>query len=318
MSIMRLSTGLLALALAVLAAALPLPTRAADTYELPAGGLLFVPDERTTIEAQEVVIDRQSVRATYAVRNRTPDIVSRIVSFVLPEIDMNVLGEEVVVLASADPVNFASAVVAIDGIKVALGFEQRAWAFARDVTAVLEAAGVPLNPLASGVVAALARLPPEQIAALEERGVVQREEERIVPNWSVRTTAFWRQTFEPGKLVNIGLAYTPVTASGPWGAESLARLKDAYCVDGNLAEAIARRQAEAGRGLVAHRISYTMASEPGWWAAIPNYRLAIEKPGFEALVATCVKDMRAVGPTLLEWIGRDYRPGQDIRVLIVN
>jgi hypothetical protein len=294
------------------------PAAAPDTVELPAGGLVFVPDDRIAVEAQEVVLGRSGVRTTYVVRNTSTEAFSRIVTWPLPEIDMNALGEDVVALPGADPLNFSGAAVSVDGATVPLSFEQRASAFNRDVTDLLKWAGVPLNPLSAGMEDALRRVTPELLAELEERGAVNREDERIVPNWAVRTTAFWRQIFVPGKALTTGLSYAPITASGVWGPESLASLKETYCVDRDLEAAAAARQTKSGRSLVTHRLTFTMAGNSGWPTVIPSFRLAIEKPGFETLIAVCWRDMRVVGPTLIEAVRRDFKPGDDIRMLFIN
>lgn len=311
---MRLVIILAALALAVTGAAV----RASDTIELPAGGLLFVPDERIVVEAQEIVLARDAVKSTYALRNRSTEPLTRMLAWPLPEIDMNVLGEDVVVLAGSDPRNFAAVAVSLDGVAVPIAFEQRAWAFARDVTALLEAGGVALNPKAGGVEEQLAALPPERVGELEERGVVHREDDRLLPGWAVKTTAYWRQTFEPDKLLTLGVAYVPVTGSGLWAPDKLADMKQAYCIDSALEAEIARRAASTGRGLVLHRLTYSMANSPGWFAPIANFRLVIEKTGVETLVATCEAGLKPIGPTLLEGVTRDFRPKEDIRVLFIN
>ena len=289
-----------------------------ETIELAAGGPVLVPDERIAIDAEEIVLGRAAVRTTMVVRNTSAEPLVRHISWLLPEIDMSSVGDGVVVLPAADPRNFVSAVVTVDGLPVPLGIEQRSRAYGRDITALLEAAGVPLNPLAPGVEDALRRLAPEQLAEMEERGITSREDERIVPGWSLHTTAYWRQTFEPGKPITIGLAYVPVTASGLWSKDRLEALKDAYCIDRGMEDAIAARISKSGRGLVMHRLTYAMAGHPGWWTALPQQRLAIEKSGFETLIATCVSDLRPVGPTLLEAVRGDFRPSDDIRVLFVN
>lgn len=291
---------------------------AADTVEVPAGGLVFVPDDRLAIQAQEVVLGRSAVRVTYVVRNAAEEPITRIVTWPLPEIDMSAIGDDVVVLPGPDALNFSAATVTVDGAAAPLGFEQRAWAFGRDITDLLKVAGVPLNPVAAGIEEVLRRVPAETLADLEERGAVSRDEERIVPNWAVGTTAFWRQTFEPGKALTIGLAYAPVTASGIWAPESLAALKETYCIDRDLEAAIAARLAKSGRGLVTHRLTFATTGSSGGWSSIPNFRLAIEKSGFETLIAACWRDLRVVGPTLLESIRRDFKPDDDIRVLFIN
>lgn len=318
---MRLVSRLLVIGLGLGAwvAAVATPACASGgTVELPAGDLAFVPEGRIVIEAQEIVLSRDVVKATYAVRNRSPEPLTRMMAWPLPEIDMNVLGEDVVVLASGDPINFAAAAVAVDGVPVSLEFEQRATAFARDATALLAAGGVSPNPKAGGVAEQLAGLSPEQVGEFEERGVVHRNDNRLVPNWAVKTTAFWRQTFAPDQLLTIGLAFGPVTASGLWGASSLADFKTAFCIDDDQAASIAARAASSARGLVTHRLTYTTGNSPGWWQAIANARLVIEKVNVETIVATCVKDLKPIGPTLLEAVFREFRPKEDIRVLFIN
>lgn len=295
------------------------PARAGDdTVELPAGGLLIVPDDRIVVEALEVVLGRGSVKVTYAMRNTASEPVAQLVAWPFPEIDAGALGGEVVVLSDGDPQNFATATATADGAAVKLALEQRASAFARDCTDLLQAAGLPLNPLASGVDGQLASLPQATLALLLERGIVRRDDARIVANWSVRTTGHWRQTIAPGASITVGLSYAPVTASGRWGAESLAELKEAYCIDETMAAAIAARADKAGRALITHRLTYVEGNGPGWSRPIPDFRLAFEKSGFETLIASCRGPMRVVGPTLSEWVAHAYQPGEEIRVLFIN
>ena len=49
-----------------------------------------------------------------------------------------------------------------------------------------------------------------------------------------------------------------------------------------------------------------------------DYKDGLEKSGFETLIATCWKDLRAAGPTLLETIRRDFKSEEDVRVLLVQ
>ena len=58
--------------------------------------------------------------------------------------------------------------------------------------------------------------------------------------------------------------------------------------------------------------------EPAWWTPIPDFRLAIEKPRFEALIATCQKGLRHVGPTLIERVAKGWQPDDDIKVLFID
>ncbi len=291
---------------------------ASKTILLPAGGLLLIGDDRLVVEAQEVILGRQAIRATYAVRNTSSEVLSRIISWPMQEIDANSIGDEVVVLPAADAKNFAAAAVAVDGVAVPLAFEQRAIAYARDVTAILQSNSIPLNPITPGTEERLAALHPERLAEFEERGIVRRDAPRVVGTWTLQSTAYWRQTFEPGKLVTMSLAYGPISASDVWSPELAATARDTYCLDAAQEQSIAAKVAQNPRGLVTHRLTYVVNNEPGWWAPIPKFRLAIEKPAWDSVVATCQKGFRIVGPTLIEWIGEAWQPTDDLKVMIIK
>lgn len=294
------------------------PAAAPETIELAAGGLVFVPDETTRIEAEEVVLGHASVTATYWIRNGSSDRIVRDIAWPLPEIDRNHIGDDTVALPSPDPVNPVGGSVTVDGVPVALSFEQRATAFARDVTVLLQGLGLPLNPMAAGIDEVIRRISGAELSELEIRGIITRDDDRVIPNWSVRTTAVWRQPFEPGKVLAIRLSYTPIAASGPLHSDAIQALKEAYCIDRRFEEAAAARLAKSSRGLTMHRLTYAMGHEPGWWTPVPSFRLALEKSGLETLVASCWSELRSVGPTRLEAVHRDFKPSGDVRVLFVN
>jgi hypothetical protein len=289
-----------------------------DRLELPAGGLVLVPDDRLPVESEEIVLARDRVRITYTIRNHAEDPLTRVVAWPLPEIDMNAIADGRVELPNTVLRNFVRAEATAAGARVTLQFEARASAFARDLTPVLQEAGSPLHPMAPGLETMLKALPAGRLSELEERGAILRDEGRVLPNWTFKTTAFWRQTFEPGKSVAIGLTYQPVVGGGPWRPQMLDEWRQAYCIDKKLEAEIASRLAKSRKGVEVGRLSYTVGNEPGWWAPVPTFRLAIEKPHFDTLVATCWANLRPAGPTLLVSTRPDFKPDDDIRVLFID
>ncbi|MBS0241989.1 MAG: DUF4424 family protein [Proteobacteria bacterium] len=287
-----------------------------ESTEIAGSGLVFVADERIAIEALDVALSRASVRATYLLRNTSTETLARVVTWPLPELDGASIGDDTVLLAQPDATNFVGGTIAVDGRDVAIGFEQRAVAFGRDVTALLEAAGLSLNPKGRRVEERLADLPPDRLADLEERGIIRRDDDHFVANWTARTIGFWRQVFEPGKVVTITLSFVPIAATGPWRAESLDGLRDSYCIGKATEDAIAARLAAATKGVVQHRLTFVPGAAGG--KSVPSFRLAIEKSQVETIAATCRDGMKIVGPTLLEWTGRDVNIADEIRALFLD
>jgi hypothetical protein len=289
-----------------------------DRLELAAGGLALIPDERLSVESEEIALAQSRTRITYTIRNRADNRLTRIIAWPLPEIDMNAIGDGRVTLPDTVLRNFARAEATVDGARVTLKFEARASAFARDLTAVLQESGIPLHPMAPGLETMLKALPAARLGELEERGAIVRDDDRILPYWAFSATAFWRQTFEPGKAITIVFTYQPIVGAGRWRPQMLDEWRRTYCIDKKLEAEIASRLAKSRKGVETRRLTYAVGNEPGWWAALSNVRLAIEKPHLDTLVATCWPDLRPAGPTLLVSTPPEFKPDDDIRVLFID
>jgi len=289
-----------------------------DRLELAAGGLVLIPDERLSVESEEIVLAQGRTRIAYTIRNRTESRFTRIIAWPLPEIDMNAIGDGRIALPDTVLRNFVRAGATVDGAHVVLQFEARASAFARDLTALLQESGIPLHPMAPGLETMLKALPAARLGELEERGAILRDEDRVFPNWTLNATAFWRQTFEPGKAIAVVFTYQPIVGGGPWRPQMLDALRRTYCIDKKLEAEIASRLAKSRKGVGTRRLTYAVGNEPGWWGAVPDVRLAIEKPHFDTLVATCWPNLRPAGPTLLVSKPREFKPDDDIRVLFID
>lgn len=322
---MRLLPVLLAMATAV--ATLPAGAQSTaqpveTSREIASGGLIILPDFALTIERQDVTLSRDSIRIVYAIANDSPEPRTLQVTFPLPDLDATVLADQTINLPKPDPVNFVGAVYAADGVERPAGFEQRALAFGLDVTADLTTAGIPLYPYLSATAERLARLPEALRTDLAERGVVRIDNGRIYPGWTLRTTAFWRQTFAPGKTTVLALTYQPIAGSTPASSAAIDTLREPYCLNAVAEAAIARRPSgPAQTGPAAIRLSwvhYALTSGSSWVPPVASFRLHVVKPTPDSLVATCRKGGRPAGPTVLEWKAEDFYPDDDVLVLFIR
>ena len=291
---------------------------AEPTRELAAGGLLLAPDAALVIQAYEVTLARDEIRAVYRIVNAGPDTRTIYVTFPLPDLDMAAIGDQVVTLPKSDPQNYVGAIVTSDGAAVALRIEQRAQALGLDVTQDLAAAGIPLFPLGSAASRRLQRLPDATRSAFIERGVLRLEDGRVHAAWSLKTTAFWRQEFAPARTTTVELAYAPVTAQAALSPSVIEGLRRTHCIEPDIEAAIASKAAAMPSGALLQWVSYQLANGVTWPAPAASFRLLVRKPTADSIIATCRKGFKVVGPTVLEWIAKDFYPDDDVAVLFVR
>lgn len=298
-------------------AAQPAAQPAAATREVPAGGLVFVPDAQITLERREVKIRRDQITSTYVLRNIGKEDRSFLAAFALPEIDVPSLGDQELTLPTSDDLNFVGATATQDGQPIEVNIEQRAYAFGIDISQLLADTGLPLFPFADGMGENLAQLPAELRTQFAQRGIVHLEDNRVDPFWSVRTTMHWLQTVPAGKSVTIALTYQPIMGAAPYAADDLPRLREVYCLDKGVEDTIKRKVAQK-QAVSFEWQSYALTSDASQSGPAKAFRLLIEKPDAATLVATCRKGMKVLGPTTWEWSAEDFTAEEDISVLFVR
>lgn len=310
---------LLALTLALAATPVAAQPAPSASREVPAGGLIILPDPALTIEKQDVTIAVDQVRLAYEISNASSEPRTVQITFQLPELDATALAEQTINLPRPDPLNFVGALYSADGIERPAGFEQRAVAFGLDVTAELTGAGIPLFPYLPDTAGRLARLPDAIRTDFIERGVIRIEAGRIFPGWTVRTTAFWRQTFPPGRLTALSLVYQPLVGNGHVTKEALDTLRKGFCLSAAVEAGLARRAAPIDRRSAPLAwVHFALTAGSAWASPSTRFRLHVVKPAPDAIVATCRKGLRPAGPTVLEWTAEDFYADDDVAVLFIR
>ncbi|MEQ8650868.1 MAG: DUF4424 family protein [Kiloniellales bacterium] len=193
---------------------------------VPAGGLRFELNERVTLESQRLFFSPSSVRVTYRLMNSAETDSLLFVGFPFPS------------LPEPDP-PAPSLAEAFDDARLTLDGEEqelhsvvtRLYNDGRDVTSILEAAGIDLATLGDGALNQLSRSAYREI----ERALTDRGEQR--PNryaWSWEIEPRWRITLPSRTTAVLELSYTPYTGLSVDRFTSLSELKDlahveAYC-----------------------------------------------------------------------------------------
>lgn len=288
-----------------------------SSREIAAGGLIMVPDYTLIVETVDVQLSTEEVRVSYAITNPTAEPRTIFVTFPLPDVDATAIGDQAIIFPKPDTFNFIGAVYAADGTPVLPRFDQRALAFGLDVTADLVAAGLPHFPYRADMAGRIARLPDDLRASFLERGLLRWEDDKLVAGWTLKTTAYWRQTFAPGKTTTLSLTYAPIVGGGPAEADVLDAVAASHCVTATARSAITKRAADAAGGAGRIRwMHYALTSGASWALPAASFRLRVRKPSPESVVTTCRKGLTAIGPTMLEWKAENFYPDDDVLLLI--
>lgn len=301
------------------------------TAALTTGGLVFGKTADIEMRAEDLSISKQQIVVRYRFFNRSSADQTVTVAFPMPEVEWK--DSTAISIPDEQADNFLDFRTSVDGAPVQAQIEQKAFVDGRDVTQRLVALGVPLMPSAKKTQAALEALPPDVQKKLIAEKIIRPDdfdagkgmEHHLSPEWSVKTTYYWRQTFPAGRELNVEHRYRPsvggsvqTSVNAPNTPEE-AREYELFCPDAAFKSGVAaltRRNKNAPPG--EQRIAYVLTTGANWAGPIGDYRLTVDKGSTKALISFCETGVRKVGPTTFEVRHSNFTPTRDLRILIVN
>jgi hypothetical protein len=320
---------------------------------LAATGLTFGQTDAVQMVSEDLYIGLDRVEVDYVFRNISGADVTGEVIFPLPPVpvwaswnsNMN-LPED---LVGEDLVNFTATV---DGKPVAVTVDRIAvieppWepdrppaeqydSPGRDVTAELQAFGIPLHLDVAQIHAQLIALPDETKAALTAAGLAEfyggDAAQGIPPEaygtWSIVTRYHWTQTFPAGADLRIRHTYDNRPPGGlfywePPIEDYEADLAAMYCIDEGTSRAIVKALArpgddEYGSFGTAYTLSYVLRTANSWAGPIGSFRLTLDKGDPGNVISLCAEGVTKTGPTTFVIEKTDYTPDRDLEILIVE
>jgi hypothetical protein len=330
-------------ALAAIAAALVglsggSPAHANDsTAELTTGGLVLAKSADIEMRAEDLSISEKQIDVHYRFFNHATQDVTVTVAFPMPDIvwegpDVNI--------AVPDPnaANFLDFHTVVDGREVAAQSEQKAFAGGVDVSARLQALGISLAPQRDSTWAALDALAPAKQAELLKAGVVAPNdydvgkgmEHHLTPNWTLKSSFFWTQTFPAGREVAVEHRYSPsvgetvgtMLGSPDIEAKQFGDYEALYCVDKDFVSGARKAQHVDASGnmqtpFYERRIAYVLTSGANWAGPIGDFHLTIDKGAPDSLVSFCADGVKKTGPTRFEVRHANFTPTRDLHILIL-
>jgi hypothetical protein len=315
------------------------PAAANDsTAELTTGGLVFAKTPDVEMRAEDLFVSEKVIRVRYRFFNSSHDDVVSVVAFPMPDIVWE--GHEGdIAIPSEDPENFLDFHTIADGREVTASIEQKAFANGVDESQRLRALAIPLAPQLSQTSAALDALAPakqseliaSKLATSDDYDVGKGMEHHLAPNWTLKSTYFWRQTFPAGREIVIEHRYRPsvgetvgtMLGSPDIEKENLAHYQTTYCTDqdflASARRAIVKQDASGGGAspFFERRISYILTTGANWAGPIGDFHLVIDKGAPDSLVSFCGEGVKKIAPTQFEVHHAHYTPSRELDVLIL-
>ena len=331
--------------------ALPLalsPVLANDTTAtLSGGGLELTVSADIAMETEELYLSTKDVRVSYLFRNTSKADIQTRVAFPMPEVPFGPIDN--VVLPQPGKDNFVGFTAKADGKQIRPELHIRALsapvdedtvkpAFPQgaDMTEVVRRAGLPINAALESWKSTLSAMPEGQRRALVSEGLLydgdgEASPDGLSPQWSMRETYHWQQTFPAGKAVQMEHHYRPVSGMSFFTGDASdmetisATFGKRYCLDQNGLAGVRRlldkaRSASAGGKdgtfVFATETEYVLRTGANWKGPIGDFRMTIDKLFPDAVLSTCADGIVKTGPTTFTVERTHFTPEHDVRFVV--
>jgi hypothetical protein len=300
------------------------PALANDSVaEKGAGGLILVHADAVTMEKEDLYVSPSEVRVDYLFRNNEDKDHTYLVAFPMPDIDPDDYLESDNGIPDQNSDNFMDFKVMVAGHEVTPQLEMRAEIAGIDISGKLAALGIPFNPLADATRDKLKAVPHDKLVELTTMGAIRYYEDTAEPEWSLRSTYYWTQTFPANASLAVSHRYKPAVGGTFFTKESLDDdfYMKTYCVDADTAKALRKKLAalpDENTLLVTATVEYILTTGSNWGGAIGDFRLVVDKEKPDAVVSFCMDGVKKIAPTQFEVRRKDFFPDRELKVLIVN
>jgi hypothetical protein len=322
--------------LALLASLAASPALANDsTAELKTGGLALTRSDEIEMVEEKLYISPKEVKVDYIFHNTGEKQIDTYVAFPMP--DIRGYPESNIDAGDTSKDNFLQFTVTQDGQAIEPELQQRVFVADIDMTDVVKAAGIQLNPMNYDLRPAIGKLPKATIDDWVQRGLIVAsiyqdsagEQVEYAPLWILKSTYYWKTGFPPGKDVRVSHTYRPSVG----GTVATTYLEDEqpkgprfdiyktkYCIDDAFVKLAQKsnRDMLAGRPyLVENWISYILTTGGNWYGSIKTFTLTVDKGEPDNFVSFCGDNVKKTGPTTFEMTKTDFFPERDLDILLL-
>jgi hypothetical protein len=318
---------------ALIAGALTSTTALADdsSATLAAGGIVLTKQADIRMASEDLRLSPKEARVRYEFVNDGESDVDTIVAFPLPDIDVQEFYYEPLGTTTDHAPNFMDFKLTVDGKTINATPGERAVKDGRDVTALVKAAGLPINIIGDALVKKLDAMPMAQRKALAAQGLLELDGTEVHPHWIAQTKFWWKQHFPVGKTVTIEHRYQPVTGQTFFGSYSLTGDQDTYnrknyCIDAATRATIAAKIAAVtklhsnnGDYLQQYTTEFVLKTANNWKGPIGHFHLTLDKLKPDNVLSLCWDgDLKKTGTTTFEATRENFAPSSDVKLLVLE
>jgi hypothetical protein len=303
---------------AAIAALALLPPAAAHANDavgaIVAGGVVLRSERRIAMKKERLLVSQEKIRVEYEFVNESQDEVTTEVVFPIPEFGPDDYERYVV----------TDFTVSVDGRRIPVEKDVRAFLEGKDVTRALRNAGLDLAawvsvPWVSDVPdkrqSLILRLPQAKLVELRQRGLL-----RFItfsrpgfsypgldePQWITRISYHWTQRFPAGKVLRVEHEYSPGVGAEQGVQETSVK---AACADPGLARALSVNPS-GGTSLV----KYILTTANTWKTPISDFELIVERPE-DSVVSFCWDGpVQKIGKTTFRAAVENFVPKRELTV----
>ncbi len=302
-----------------------------SSASLGAGGLVLTQNADIRMASEDLRLSPKAVSVRYEFANDSARDIDTIVAFPLPDVDLYEFYESPLGTVKDQTPNFVGFALTVDGKPVAATPEEHAVYKGRDVTALVKAAGLPINIAGTDLVAKLGKLSKAQRDALAKADLVEIDGDDVHPKWTAQTKFWWRQHFPAGKTVIIEHRYQPVTGQSFFSGLTLTDKDEGsyydknYCFDAPTRAAVkakiaAIKNPDGSEALLnAYATDFVLVTARNWKGPIGKFHLTIDKLKPANLISLCWDgDIKKTGPTTFEFTAASFAPARDVKLLVLE
>lgn len=306
-----------------------------STATLSAGGLVLKKTADIAILSEILRVGPKKITVDYEMQLQGSSALEVDIAFPLPRLNAAQLVNEPISTDTSHPENFVNFKLQVDGITVKTNQEIKAFeieGLRADVTENLRAADMLLPPVAESFYAKLSKLKPETHSELVKKKLLliehfSEQEPTYTPLWETQISYYWKQRFEPGKIVRIHHEYVPVTGESFFGKFSFADNRKDWCLDkgteGAINKLLLSRQREQETELDSvllkrQQVDYILTTGANWAGPIRSFKLILEKERPEQIISLCLTGLKKLSPTEFVWEAKDFVPKKELSVVFIG
>jgi hypothetical protein len=278
-------------------------------------GIVFSKTDAIALRKEKLFVSPKEIKVDYIFENTTSSNQNLLLSFPLPPIEANYMGNQE---------TFESFSVAVDGKNVEYQTECRAFTTSGEVTEELKKLGLPICNFKKTT-----ELTKEILAVLIKKKIYSNEnvDEELNPAFSIHRKHYWTQTFLPLKKVQIQHKYRPLLGMNSIG--QLSHSWSEFLPEGSLSiclvtapdEMTAEQKAKCKDELKdsidsrAYYLNYIITSANTWKNGIEDFELMATGA---ALILGEVDGKRDADFKELKLLKKNFKPKKEITIEFVG